>query len=211
MKNSGIKIPDRKITVNLAPAHLKKEGTLFDLPIAIGILQACNHITIAPQFLEETIFIGELSLDGSIKPIHGALPIACDLQKLNKKRLILPKENAAEAAIIPGIEIIGVSHLTDLVHYVQKEVAIQPTETSFTSNKVHSELDFADVKGQEYAKKALQIAAAGRHNIIFCGPPGSGKTMLAKRLPTIMPAMTFEESVETTKIYSVSGKLQKHH
>jgi magnesium chelatase family protein len=209
LKNSGIKIPDRRITVNLAPAHLKKEGTLFDLPIAIGILQAANFISILPSFLKETVFIGELSLDGSIKPIHGALPIACDLKKMNKQRLILPKENAAEAAIIPEIEIIGVSHLTELIHYLQKEAIIEPTKTTFNSAVTHDvALDFSDVKGQEYAKQALQIAAAGRHNIIFCGPPGSGKTMLAQRLQTIMPPMTFKESVDTTKIYSVCGKLQ---
>jgi magnesium chelatase family protein len=213
LKNSGIKIPDRKITVNLAPAHLKKEGTLFDLPIAVGILQASGHISIAPAFLQETLFIGELSLDGGIKSIHGALPIACDLKKLGKRRLILPQANASEAAIIPNIEVIGVSNLVELVHYLQKELSIAATQSTFSdlAQPVKDEgVDFSDVKGQEYAKQALQIAAAGRHNILFCGPPGSGKTMLARRLPTIMPAMTFEESVSTTKIYSVSGKLHAH-
>ncbi len=210
VKNCGFQLPSKKITVNLAPADLKKEGTLFDLPIAIGILIAAEFLTIDNTFLQETLFLGELSLDGGIRFIKGALAIAYDTAKLNKKRIVVPRANAQEAALISGLEVIGVDHITELIAYIRGEQHITPTVTSaqlYKAAQRDTSLDFNQVKGQTFAKRALQIAAAGRHNILFIGPPGAGKTMLAKRLPSIMPAMTFDEILQTSKIYSISGKL----
>lgn len=212
LKNSGIRLPAKKITVNLAPADLKKVGTLFDLPIAIGILLAAELLEVDIDFIKETLFLGELSLDGSIRPIKGALAIAYDAKRLNKKRIILPEGNAYEASLIKGLEVIGVSHITQLVSWLRKESMIAPIQNNFDllmAAEEDTSVDFSQVKGQYQAKRALQIAAAGRHNILFIGSPGAGKTMLAKRLPTIMPPMEFDEVLETSKIYSISGKLQK--
>jgi len=209
INNSGYYFPYDRITVNLAPANIRKEGTGYDLPISVGIMAATNII---PQnIIQDYLLLGELSLDGRIKPVKGSLPMALAAQKSNLKGVIVPKENSREAAVVNDISVIPVSHLSDVVGFLRGEKEIEPEYVDISSifeNNYQDNINFSEVHGQEHVKRALEIAAAGGHNVIMIGPPGAGKTMLAKRISTILPPISFEEALETTKIYSISGLLK---